>query len=258
MKPFRLLSALSLLTILLSSCHSYQYVVLKSDLPKDASAHPVFYHEKNDAVVYFDFYGLDMPIDITIHNDSAEDLYFDLSRSSFLQNGQVVATGSSMQVISRGAQTPILDAHAGNAAPGTSYPVSQVAYIPPKSHVVIDAYPYLVGYKRHMNFFYGLYDHPAPDPGLANSQWARLDGVGSNYEIQLRLARNADLSDAWNAGGKFTESHMYQTSRSPSNFPKKSGDVYITHHYRAGLATLGWTAALLGVLILIGDGETEY
>lgn len=257
MKHFRRFSTLGLLAFLLSSCHSYQYVILKSELPKDASAHSVFYHEENGAVVYFDFYGVGMPIDITIHNDAEEDLYFDLSRSIFLQNGQVVATGSSMEVISQVAQPHAPQAHASPTLPGMAYPVSHVVYIPPGSHMVIDAYPFLVDYKRHVHFFYGLYDHPAPDPGLANSQWAKLDGTGSNYEVQLRLARNADLSDAWNAGGKFTESHMYQTSLNPNHFPIKSGDVYINHHYRAGLATLGWLAALFGLLLLIGDGETE-
>src|SRR5690554_5710157 len=79
----------TLLFIGLTSCTSYQYVSLKSDLDQTTlSKH--YYYQDDKVYVDFDFSGANFPTNIYLENIGSKPLYLDLERTLFLENDVIL------------------------------------------------------------------------------------------------------------------------------------------------------------------------
>lgn len=84
----RLLGAATLIILGLTSCRSYQYTVLQSDLPKSEASN--YYYQDSLVQIDFNFWGKNFPIRMTIANKSEAGLYLDLERTLFIRNDRVL------------------------------------------------------------------------------------------------------------------------------------------------------------------------
>lgn len=83
-------AACILLFLGLSSCTTYQYTVLKSDLEKAEGTND-FYYQDSLMRIDFDFWGENFPTSIFVENTSNTDLFLDLQRTLFFENDVIVS-----------------------------------------------------------------------------------------------------------------------------------------------------------------------
>ncbi len=232
--------------VVLTGCHSYQYVLLSSELSKDASTKQLYFDEHNDVVVYFDFFGENMPIDLTIQNDADEPLYIDLNRTAFLQNKQLIHAGlvSSPQLRhDLASDIDLIRAETLPAGPFTE--------VQPGSYIVIQVAPFEAFYKKGLNFKYEPNRAEFYAPSLRHLLMHDLNASGREFEIVMYFARQPDFSDGWRRSAMFKEEAIFKTGTMPQHFPEQKGTMYYTHHHRAGLATLLSLTAVFGGLALL-------
>ena len=74
----------------LSSCTTYQFTTLKSDLEKVEGTNN-FYYQDSLVRFDFDFWGQNFPTSIIVENTGDNDLFLDLSRTLFLKNNVIVS-----------------------------------------------------------------------------------------------------------------------------------------------------------------------
>lgn len=241
---------------LFTSCTTYQYTLLGSDLPKDQSSEPFYYLEENDVVIYFDFFGYYMPVDITVHNDAEEPLYIDLSGSRFLQNGRSLGLVSAQPEMNDPAglvQVGVVlltDSTSGIASP------SKVAYLPPGGHFIMRAYPFDVVHKDLGNWHYNGAPKSNTYSGLRNVKWHDYEGRGQAYGLDLRMSRDNNFQKKWVSEARFREVATYESRKSPEYFPLKGGDFYVTSEEKDGSGLLAFFTILgLAVLVIGYDGE---
>ena len=75
------------LTFLLSSCISYQYATLNSDLPR--SQYRDFFYENDTLQIVFSFSGIDCPVNVDIYNKLDTNIYINRYHSALDVNGAI-------------------------------------------------------------------------------------------------------------------------------------------------------------------------
>lgn len=220
--------------VALSACSTYQYTILQSNLPLDSSTHPAHYYERNDAVVYFDFYGVGMPAELLIHNDSDEKLYVDLTRTQFYQNGEAMGSGPYPPLIEEGEGKLEVFNKLTPEETGPEGIGHQVLIVPPQAHFKLSASPFEVDYRAHLPKVYSPQAGMQEFSGLRGVGRYYLRGDGNVFEVRMRMARTSNFSDAWDAKGTFQEQVTYQSPNEPKEFPLKSGNVYIAERHGKG------------------------
>lgn len=244
--------------VILSACSTYQYTILQSNLPLDSSIHPAHYYERNGAVVYFDFYGVGMPAELLIHNDSDEKLYVDLTRTQFYQNGEAMGSGPYPPLIEEGEGklevfNKLMPDEVG--AEGIGH---QVLIVAPQAYFKLSASPFDVDYRAHLPKVYAPQEGSEEVNGLRGVGRHYLRGDGNVFEVKMRMARASDFSDAWIAKGTFQEQVTYQSPNEPKEFPLKSGNVYISERHGKG-SSVGYFFLALGFYMVLAmlpdDGQ---
>lgn len=242
----------------LSACSRYQYTILQSNLPLDTSVHPAHYYERNDAVVYFDFYGVGMPAELLIHNDSDEKLYVDLTRTQFYQNGEAMGSGPYPPLVEEvegklGAFNKLKPDELG--ADGIGH---QVLIVPPQAYFKLSASPFEVDYRTHLPKVYSAQAGMLEYNDLRGVGRHYLRGDGNVFEVKMRMARTSDFSDAWIAKGAFQEQVTYQSASKPQDFPLKSGNLYISERHGQGRGAAYFFLALATFMAIVLLPDAEY
>ena len=229
------------MALITASCTSYQYVLVGSELPKDKSSHSVFYQEEEDLVIYYDFFGEGMPLDLTIHNDSAQELYVDLHKSAFLQNGLRAEQGLQPALLYTGSGTIQKDDTQASM-------MRNLLKLAPGDYAVLKTYPFdTEDIYPNPYFQQALVSHDVDHSTLLFNS---LLNQGNIYEVQIRLARESDLSDAWVSSASFKDIGIYNTNRSPRYLVHPSGDLYYQKYTSGGrfLTNVLLTTVLLMLL----------
>jgi len=188
------LYVLILLAIPLTSCVSYQYVQLSSDLPKTADTGH-YYMSDSMAYVDFDFNGVYFPVRVLFLNESKEALVLDLDKSVFIEDGVVLA--SANQLIDEDSD--------------------ETVFVPAGKAVEFEFRPFRSGYRRDLKRRAEYVELRAQDRKLMVSGTA-LEGEGREFEIHLVYRAGATLDD-YLLRAEFKEEFAYFSQQAPGDFP---------------------------------------
>jgi hypothetical protein len=126
------------LSAVLIGCTHYQYVTVKSDLPEPQASIAI---AGNDTVkIAHEFFGLNGPVRITIHNNLHNPIYVNWRESSLIVKGQRLSyqrSSESFNATLQGSEfrwTEVVSSNFGNAS-GIINRDEAVSFIPPQSYI---------------------------------------------------------------------------------------------------------------------------
>lgn len=137
MKKLNLLTAI-LIVIAISSCSSYQYVFLKSNLNQNEKKE--FYYENDTLLIKYSFNGRDCPLNIYVFNKLSVPLYANWKKSAVIIDNNKISLWedrSSIEGTVSGTSirwNNIASTSTGDFT-GTVYRKEPVSFIPPQSYM---------------------------------------------------------------------------------------------------------------------------
>lgn len=226
----------------LTSCTTYQYVSLKSTAPSTEKSNH-YYYETDEVYIDFSFAGSDFPIDIFIENLGEDDLYIDLERSLFIENGAVIKTFLQNR---EDIYVPEV-----NAEPN-------ILMIPPETHAKM---VYRVFDWKPLKYYqqYGEKNHRIGNDGYTQFEkvYTFREGDAPEYEVQIRLADNKEMKNELLLKFPFTPDQVITTSQPPSSFTGAQANAFhetLVHKSGSGVVSL---LLLLGLIALAASADTE-
>lgn len=181
------------LAFLTSSCTSYQYVRLHSDLPKTADTG---HYYAEDSVIYadFDFNGEYFPVKIFILNESDTAINLNLSQTVFVENGAVLADADQYFQEDSDGFLPI----------------------PAGKSVGLELRPFQSTYRKDI-------ERQAAWIELESGDIKRMvSGIGlgsEGRELEIHLVYQVSDWDTRTLKAAFREDYIYFSRYSPDNFP---------------------------------------
>lgn len=137
MKNIYLLSAI-LIVITLSSCSTYQYVFLKSDLNQTEKKE--FYYENDTFLIKYSFNGRDCPLNIYVFNKLSVPLYANWRKSAVIIDNKKISLWEDRSTIEGSTDgtsirwNNIASTSTGDFT-GSVYRKEPVSFIPPQSYI---------------------------------------------------------------------------------------------------------------------------
>lgn len=253
MKSFYLCATL---IIGLSSCTSYQYVSLKSELDQTTTSKHYYYQDEN-VYLDFDFSGANFPTSIFLENIGNKPLYIDLEKTFFLENDVILR----------------------NAIPGTSGTISTfIEYEGQVSGVTnADEYPNILQIPsgEKISMYYNVFGFPynqtvkyksTPKMEKVKGYNYRIKSLeltkneSPNYEIDFYFYTDSTLERGYDVIAMFWPDKIYTKNTNPSEFPFKTPNIFHTSHVNQEAkvaASLTIIGVALTALILLPDYEEE-
>ncbi|NEN23720.1 hypothetical protein G3O08_09430 [Cryomorpha ignava] len=243
------------LIISLSSCTSYQYVSLKSELDQTTESKHYYYQE--NVYVDFDFSGANFPMSIFLENIGSEPLYLDLEKTLFLENDVILRNG--------------IPGNTGNISTFIKYE-GQVSGV--KSS---DEYPNIlyIPSGEKISMFYDVFGFPYNEVVKLNSTPKKERVEGYNYRVKsLELPKNqspdyeidfyfytdSTHEDGYDVIATFWPDKIYTKNTKPTEFPFRNPNTFHTSQVNEAAQTAGYLTIIglpLTALVLIPDFEEE-
>ncbi len=241
---YRLNPLLLLLFIGMTSCTTYNYVRLDSDLPQKAEGEQ-YYYDSEDIFIAYDFNGDAMPIFLYMENTGNRDVYLDLSRSMFLENDQIVKD----LMIEEKTTTIGVDPYYGSWVEyGTRQRSKEVVLIPPGKILKLKYQPYLVSFDNARKQTGTQRLIKSPESGAYMSYKETQSPPSRSFEIRLVFANDRDFRDEWIIASHFDADRMFYTEAPPNAFVGgKNANMFYTSQTK-GTGVFG---AILGGLLLV-------
>lgn len=247
------------LCISLMSCHSYQYVQLKSDLEIDQATNRYFVEDENVRVA-FDFRGYNFPVKTFIYNNSDKPIFIDKVSTVYIQNGQKVADalGNNAIVLS-GSTISSDDGTIGfTNMRGSVANSADMIYIPSGNFVAMTRHPFYAAYdpaKKHManrqqHYNKGGYTTQARTFDVSNPM---------EYEVSIMYSTKRDLTELNELRGSFVESHVYSSGIAPSGFGLGANpSTYFTHKNHSNtVAGIILGGLLIWAIVVVSNADAE-
>lgn len=243
------------LTIGLSSCTTYQYVSLKSDMRQTKESKHYYYQDEN-VYVDFDFSGANFPTSIFLENIGNNPVYIDLEKTFFLEDDVILR----------------------NAIPGTTGTISTfIEYEGRVSGVTnSDKYPNIlyIPAGEKISMYYNVFGFPynqavkyksTPKMEKVKGYNYRIKSLeltkieSPNYEIDFFFYTDSTLERGYDVIATFWPDKIYTKNTKPSEFPFKNPNTFHTSHINetaqaAGYLVLGLS---LSALLLLPDYEGQ-
>lgn len=239
----------------LSSCTSYQYVSLKSNLVQTKQSKHYYYQDDN-VYVDFDFSGANFPASIFLENIGREPLYLDLEKTLFLENDVILR----------------------NAIPGNTGTISTfIEYEGQVSGVTIsDERPFILFIPAgdKISMIYTVFGFPYNETIKVNStpKTERIKGYNyriksleltknesPNYEIDFYFYTDSTRESGYDVIATFWPDKIYTQNKQPKEFPYKNPNIFYTSHENGDAKTAYYfvMGLSLAALILLPDYEDE-
>lgn len=247
----------AILIVGLSSCTSYQYVSLKSNLDQTTNSKHYYFQDEN-VYVDFDFSGANFPTNIFLENTGNKPLYLDLEKTLFLEN----------DVILRNA----IPGNTGNISTFIEYEgqVSGVTTVNDHPNILyIPAGEKLSMYYAAFGFPYNqiikLKSTPKVEKVKGYNYRIKSLELSKNesptYEIDFYFYTDSIRESGYDVVATFWPGKIYSKNIKPAEFPFKSPNIFYTSHVNENAKAAGYLAlagVTLTALILIPDYEEEY
>lgn len=203
--------------LLFTSCKTYQYVSVKSNLYEDEKREFMF--ENDTAALIYSFSGRDFPLTVTLYNKLRTPLYFDIYSSPVFINDHQINTPFDTE--------------------------DQVFYIAPQSYATIESYP-LSDRMFEMNF---------PDSLRKQSQvsyvgkWYSFDEISTPVYIRciMNFSTDKNLTGLIPFDNTFWVSDVMQSTTGPSSFPPHTP----YHFFLQKVTGFGKTMNVFGIVSLV-------
>lgn len=242
MKP---LFYFALALILLSSCKSYQYTQLSSEMKQTTESHH-YYIDNASVYIDFDFSGSNFPISIFIENVGAQDLYLNLSRTVFLENDVIVAS----------AALPNRRSNISVAEPeNSSESDPNIVLIPSGENIKLwyRTFPLPYNKKIRKHSKRQLYEEYGKKYILKYLDIP--ESAAPTYEIAFTFGNSVDFKNEWTESAFFHPGVVFTSLESPASFPIKNPNItYSTIHTAYGNASMSvFLIALSASAVLLSD-----
>ncbi len=235
----------ALTIVLLTSCNSYQYTLLSSDLMQTTESHH-YYIDNDNVYIDFDFSGSNFPISIFVLNVSSKDLYLDLTNTYFLENDIIVASA---------ALPPRRDgSDVSNFKEGWT-PDQNRVLIPPGENIKLlyRAFPLVYNKKIRKHSKRQLYEKYGERYILKYLDIP--ESAAPTFEISFTFGNSIDFQNAWTESAFFRPGIVFTSLEPPSSFPLKNPNLtYSSIHTEYGNASMSvFLLALSASVVLLGD-----
>jgi len=236
------LVAVTSLIIALSSCKSYQYVNLESNLNQTTKTKH-YYHQDENVYIDFDFSGADFPMSIYVENIGSDTLYFDLSKTLYLVNDVIVRDA----VPSNEGRIVVYQDKFGSDVGVSEMDTNQNVLIIPSGEKL----------KMYFNGFLFPYDKKLKKSMQAErvesggkiyyvNSTEISDNQSPDYQIDFYFSTDSNFENGYDVVCVFSPESVYSDSRKPQNFPIKDPTIFYTsYESQAGGAIA--TIAVLGI-----------
>jgi hypothetical protein len=137
MKPLNLLTAI-LMVITFSSCSTYQYVFLKSNLNQNEKKE--FYYENDSFLINYSFSGKDCPLNIHVYNKLSVPLYVNWRKSAVIIDNKKISLWEDRSSIEGTVDAASIrwnksESTSSGDFSGSVYRPEPVSFIPPQSYI---------------------------------------------------------------------------------------------------------------------------
>ena len=231
--------------ILLSSCRSYQYTQLSSDLKQTTESH--HYYINNDSVyIDFDFSGSNFPISIFILNVGSKDLYLDLSRTVFLENDVIVSSASLPKQRNDSLETDSIGVNSSNP---------NKVLIPSGENIKLFYRAYSLAYNKNIRKKSKRELYEKYDKKYILKYHVIPESMAPLYEIAFTFGNSLDFKNGWTESAFFRPSVVFTSLESPKSFPIKNPNVTYSSIY-TGYGNTSMTVfviALSASVVLLSD-----
>ncbi|MCT4588242.1 MAG: hypothetical protein N4A71_10500 [Carboxylicivirga sp.] len=253
MKKLYLNLAILFSIVLFSSCSSYQFATLKSDLEQPFS--DGFIYENDTIQLHYAFNGLNCPLQLSIYNKLNQPIYIDYNRSSLIINGETFPLNpetSSINVNYSETETELnhhsyTDGHSS----GSITHNDRRGFIPPQSLLKLD----------NVNICNGFMETKL---GSGDDQRTLVAENGQSYNVKAYdftrenspllfrsfVSYKANSKEDWKyIDSNFWVSSIYQTV--DTRLPAKANQFFVSRS--TGVGEVVGLAALTGLAIIAID-----
>ena len=240
--------------IALSSCTSYQYVKLDSNLEQTTNSKH-YYHQDENVYLDFDFSGPNLPMSIFVENIGRDTLYFDLSRTFYLVNDVIVRNA----IPDKEGRIKVHQDYHGQ--------LTGVRELESNENILIIP----MGDKLKMYFDGFLF--PYNKQFRNKSQSTRVLAEGKihyinklmlsdyetpDFEIDFFFATDPKFLNGYDVVCVFSPDAVYTDMRKPQNFPVKEPNVFYTSHKSQAGGAVATTLVLgIGILGILANYEED-
>lgn len=240
---------------LFSSCSSYQFATLNSNLEQPFS--DGFIYENDTIQLHYAFNGPNCPLHLSIYNKLEQPIYIDWNRSSLIINGETFPINPETAVFSAEYSEISTEFHNNTYTDGSSVGSimnnDRSGFIPPQSLLKLDNVTVCSGF---LNTNMGSKEERRTLKA-ANGQSYDVKAYDFSKENSPLLFRSyvsykANTKDDW----KFIDSNFWVTSiyqTLDTRLPEKANQFYVSKS--TGVGEVVGLAALTGLVIIAVDNN---
>lgn len=246
----RLLSYI-IASILLTSCASYQYVSLSSDLSKNDTSETYTYSDENTIITY-DFWGKNFPTHISIENISDEDIFLDLQKSLFLKDDIILADAvpktkskikGNISYYGTYNDYGAIDAVAESSNPG------KLIYIPAGKQARLTYSIFSFPFSKQIRKKSQIITYSVNGKNQSQLTYVIPESEAPHYGIRLYFIAGSPDNEGYPVECSFTPNMVFTNQKSPQAFILKGSEVFYTLHRSKG-GTIALYIGGLSVFIL--------
>lgn len=245
--------AFFLLIILgLSSCTTYQYIALKSDLEK-ADNSGDFYYQDSLVRLDFNFWGQNFPVNVAVENIGDSDLYLDLARTLFLENDLIVSNAIQTE---KGRISGNIDyMYDGLYSSGTLSAVSEtsvpsdVIYIPSGKKIELNYSAFSFPFSKEIRKESQSSINSPNNPSHSLERYVYPENTAPNYGVRFYFIPNDPKAKGHITECTFSPNLVLTGSTPPAEFDYKGSDLFYTKYSQSD--GVGGFLGIISVLTII-------
>jgi uncharacterized membrane protein YjfL (UPF0719 family) len=246
-----------LLSCLLTSCMKYQYMTVKSDLPKTQRGYVI---ENDSFAITYSFAGAHCPVQIEIENKSSLPVYVDWSRSALVVNNKTYSwvSYSTLSATATGISTKVGSGVSFENAEinGVITTASSSGFVPPHSY--LQNIPITVAKKQIKIRTSNTFSVQSSNTKVTvRRKDYRKEESPINIRSYLTLSQNSDMKEAQTFDNHFWLGTIYQSDISLNKcncFADAATTFSVSRVTGTGHFFLG--TAIVGLVVLNAALET--
>ncbi len=252
-----------LLTIILtslSSCTSYQYAMLESNLPQ--SQHKDFFFENDTLQIVYSFEGNNCPLKIDIYNKLNKPLHINWAQSAIITNGQTMPLKENISFYS-GSIDAITYKSTNNTSITTGTNNGSIqhpdnnGFIPPKSQLKVNTINLCHAFINTTNpdstVYTNLYTDKSPTPFKIKNHRYSAESSPLDFRCFISYSTNTSPDSLSIADNNFWVSNVFKTT-SQAVYPRKD-QFYISKISGVGGVLLCISA--ISIIAVIASIDTD-
>lgn len=216
----------ALILCALSSCTSYQYVKLQSNLEQTTKSKH-YYHQDENVYLDFDFSGANLPMSIFVENVGKDTLYLDLARTFYLVDDVIVRNA----IPDNEGRIRVHQDYHGQVTGITELETNPNVLIIPRG--------------EKLKIYYNGFQFPYDKELKRKSRSTRVNSGGNyiylnkldisknenpDFEVDFFFSTDSKFLKGYDVVCVFTPQLVFTDTRKPQYFPFKEPTIFYTSH----------------------------